>query len=138
VANFILATRHGFGLIDRLGGMSVICQYVHSLRQYLATEMSTLFHSNQQFPRPLCVMYHDQKESQQLEKQGSIIVFNLQYADGSPVSFHDVAKLSRVNNIQLRTGSDVLLIELSNIVIFFWCRLFLQSRWLSISVGDQW
>ena len=63
--------------------------------------MTNLHHSKSNIP--LCEIYGRHREHNSMG-QGSIITFNLRWADGSYVGFGEVGEKAAANGIQLRVG----------------------------------
>lgn len=82
--------------------MNSISYHTEQLRLWLEDHMREMHHFGD-ITKPLCILYMDSRFNS-LEYQGGVIAFNLQYASGHPVSFHEVGKIAAINKIQLRTG----------------------------------
>lgn len=81
--------------------MAAIQQHTFLLCQSLYNQMSILSHCSSALK--LCTIYGNH-QLQDTNWQGSILTFNLKWADGSWIGFNEVERLSIENNIQLRTG----------------------------------
>jgi molybdenum cofactor sulfurtransferase len=85
----ILALRHGFAALSRVGGMESIQRYLQGLTQFAIKRISELLHSN---GAQLCRLYRRETETASSLAQGPIIAFNVFQASGKPVGFEFVAK----------------------------------------------
>lgn len=83
------------------GDYENISRHAFSLAAILHEFLSNLKHGN---GRKLCQIYSTSDYKSPL-KQGPIIAFNMQRADGTWVGYAEVEKLASVKNIHLRTGS---------------------------------
>jgi molybdenum cofactor sulfurtransferase len=81
--------------------MVSIQQHTFQLCQSLYQQMSALSHHSTALK--LCTIYGNH-HLQDPNWQGSILTFNLKWADGSWVGFNEVERLAIESNIQLRTG----------------------------------
>lgn len=95
----ILALRHGFAVLNRMGKMSRIESYLNELTKYALTSLSNLLHRN---GRQLCAIYGpiDPGEAE----RGPIISMNLYQSNGLPIGFDFIAKRAVSAGFQLRTG----------------------------------
>ena len=80
----ILALRHGFSALCRMGGMSSIENYVADIRNYTENKLENLLHEN---GARVCNLY-----KRKSSRKGSIISFNIFRSDGSPIGFDAVGK----------------------------------------------
>lgn len=90
----------GFAALQRAGGMANIQRFTFQLAQHLYWLLSSLRHSS---GLPVCRVYgrHPEKRS---SAQGSIVTFNVMWADGEYVGFGEVGERAAAENIQLRVG----------------------------------
>ncbi|KAJ3181590.1 hypothetical protein HDU85_003532 [Gaertneriomyces sp. JEL0708] len=96
----ILALEHGFEFIEGMGGIATIGRHVLGLRDYVFGMMRKLKHVT---GHSLCTVYTTSCTSRDIQ-QGPIINFNLQAADGCPISTTSVLRLASIHNIHLRAG----------------------------------
>lgn len=100
----ISALKHGFDYISRVGGMKIIQQYTCGLTHYLVNKMIKLKHKTGIL---LCNTYGRHLENSvnnNLDIQGAVITFNLNWNNGEVIGFNLVSKLAELNNIIIRTG----------------------------------
>ncbi len=106
-----LALKFGFRALAGFGGMIWIQQHTFNLCRYLFENMSTFVHDqvNTTSEINLCEIYGNHR-SNDPQLQGSIVTFNMRWADGNWIGFNEVGRLAVENNIQIRTvGSSRLL-----------------------------
>ena len=98
----IIAAKHGFAVLRRLGGMRAVCAHVGALAAYLRAKMEKMRHGNGQ---PLCTIYGGgYKRSVPASKRGGILSFNVLDASGAYVSASAVERLAGAFGFQIRTG----------------------------------
>ncbi len=95
----VAAARHGFALIDRLGGFAAVARHSLGLAQYLTQALESLRHGN---GRPVVIVYGNAWSSALRggggafceELQGPTVAFNLLRRDGSFVGYAEVGAQS--------------------------------------------
>jgi len=109
----ICSIRHGFDLLDTLGGIERVSEHVGVLAAYLFAELSALTHPN---GKKVCVIYgfpealKGETKAELLQRvvrsgrHGSIVSFNVQDSKGEWVGYSTVERLANVFGIQIRTG----------------------------------
>lgn len=105
-ANFLgmIALKRGFELVDRMpgGNLQVARKHAFDLAQYLYFSLKSLKHKQSQLP--VCRMYSIGHETKDIEKQGPIVTFNIQFPSGKPVG-HSVVEAAMIRHgIQVRSG----------------------------------
>lgn len=97
----------GFKTLERLipakmetNTMQRISKYVYQLAKYGYQKLAALKHPNGQ----CLVKFYNHNGYDDIEYQGGIVTFNVLHEDGAFVGFAEIACLSAVYNIQLRTG----------------------------------
>uniref|UniRef100_M4BRK3 Molybdenum cofactor sulfurase n=1 Tax=Hyaloperonospora arabidopsidis (strain Emoy2) TaxID=559515 RepID=M4BRK3_HYAAE len=96
----ILALRHGFEQIEKLG-MASISAHTAALRTLLVGKLTALKHWN---ARPICKIYGNDSSKSTADEQGPIVACNFLRPDGSYVGYSEVHKLADIHDILLRTG----------------------------------
>jgi selenocysteine lyase/cysteine desulfurase len=91
----------GFAALQRAGGMANIQRFTFQLAQHLYGALAGLRHASSGLP--VCEIYgrHAERSSR---AQGSILTFNVRWADGSYVGFGEVGQRAAADGIQLRVG----------------------------------
>eukprot|EP00466_Bigelowiella_natans_P005585 jgi/Bigna1/89247/estExt_fgenesh1_pg.C_460034 len=115
----ICAIRHGFQLLNGLGGIKAVHAHVTALAAYLYTEMTCLRHHN---GAQVCWIYGFPEEEgggetkggemkqQRLSriirrgKHGTIVSFNVKDSQGKWVGYSAVERMATIYGIQVRTG----------------------------------
>ena len=110
----ILALRHGFTILNRMGGMVKIQQYLMDLTQYAINAIVELSHVN---GSRLCEVYRP--DGIHKLHQGPIVTFNLYQSNGLPIGFDFIAKRAATAVIFI---SDYLIIVLIKRFLKFECR----------------
>jgi hypothetical protein len=83
--------------------MVSVQQHTFHLCQSLYQQMSALTHRSDGTEVSLCQIYGNH-EMQDSDWQGSVVTFNLKWADGSWIGFNEIERLAIEHSIQLRTG----------------------------------
>jgi hypothetical protein len=98
----VVALKHGFGFIAKLGGMAKIEAYTHALFRYLLSCMKALMHYNQ---LPLCLFYSQvDLESTTSSAQGIVYAHRcctVQYKLHCVSAFLSVKSLNRIRLVIL-------------------------------------
>jgi hypothetical protein len=92
----------GFNALQRAGGMANIQRFTFQLTHRLYEAMCSLRHEVTGVA--LCEVYGRHAENSS-SAQGSVLTFNLRWADGSYVGFGEVGEKASEDGIQLRVGA---------------------------------
>jgi molybdenum cofactor sulfurtransferase len=89
----VLALKHGFTALQRIGGMSQIEMYCNRLMTYAKEALMALKYDNH---KPMCKLYVSDSEL-----QGPTVSFNMFTANNAPIGFKTVAERCAKNFFQV-------------------------------------
>uniref|UniRef100_A0A8R1DRN8 Molybdenum cofactor sulfurase n=1 Tax=Caenorhabditis japonica TaxID=281687 RepID=A0A8R1DRN8_CAEJA len=97
----IAQLQKGFDEIERCGGMRAIQKLTHSLGSKAFAMLKSKKHPN---GLPVVEIYSQSEDFESIEKQGSIVAFNLKRPDGGYYGYSEVDKMCAIFGLELRTG----------------------------------
>ncbi len=96
----IIALKHGFEVIEKYGGMSLISDRVFALAQHLYKELSSLKYEN----GLSAVKIYSATDFTDKSCQGGIVNFNIVDRSGQIFGFTEFRKMALHNNLVIRVG----------------------------------
>lgn len=99
----IIALKHGFAMLDRLGGIAAVQRHVASLTEWLYAQLSGLRHSN---GRRMVQIFGKHNSSNSREVQGGIINFEVLKPDGHVFSYKQFEREAAAAGFHVRTGAE--------------------------------
>lgn len=97
----IISLKHGFAMLENLGGISKIQAHVESLRKWLYQRMASLRHSSGE---PMMKIFGKHHVEHPEKVQGGILNFELLKPDGSPYSYRCFERAAAQSGFHVRTG----------------------------------
>jgi len=99
----IIALKHGFAMIQKLGGINKIQQHVGALTEWTYERLSNLRHTNGQ---PMLAIFGKHNHPNRRQVQGAIINFEILKPDGNVFSYKTFEREAAVEGFHVRTGSE--------------------------------
>lgn len=99
----IISLKHGFGMIDKLGGIRAIQSHVAAMTEYLYNRLSNLRHSN---GKPMLQIFGKHHFQNSKEVQGGIINFEVLRPDGTVFSYKTFEREAAEAGFHVRTGAE--------------------------------
>eukprot|EP00878_Enallax_costatus_P013939 GHUV01014576.1.p1 GENE.GHUV01014576.1~~GHUV01014576.1.p1 ORF type:complete len:479 (+),score=157.31 GHUV01014576.1:163-1437(+) len=99
----IIALKHGFAMIERLGGIRAIQSHVHALTDYLYNQLSNLRHSN---GKPMLRIFGKHHYPTAKDVQGGILNFEVLRPNGSVFSYKTFEREAADAGFHVRTGAE--------------------------------
>lgn len=96
----ILALKHGFDFIQKIGGMTIISQHTFNLAKYLFEKLSELKYDSGQ----KVIEIYTSNDFKDINVQGGILNFNVLKRNGSVFGFTEFRKIAIHNNLVIRVG----------------------------------
>ena len=99
----IIALKHGFALIEKLGGMRAVQAHVAALTEWGYAQLAALRHSN---GAPLLQLFGKHGAPDARRVQGGIFNFEVLAPDGSVLSYKTFEAEAAAAGLHVRTGAE--------------------------------
>eukprot|EP00884_Botryococcus_braunii_P001647 jgi/Botrbrau1/11483/Bobra.0360s0010.1 len=99
----IIALKHGFNMLQRLGGIKAVQRHVAALSHYLYLQLVSLKHRN---GAPVVRIFGKHNQANWQEVQGGIVNFEVLNPAGAPYSYRTFQLESAAAGIHVRTGAE--------------------------------